>query len=69
MLQTVGEIAGKIWTYLDNNGESTLAGLKKELDLKPEQATLSLGWLAREGKVEIEKKGNSVKVSLIKLVQ
>lgn len=66
MLQTVGEIAGKIWNYLDENGESTLTSLKKELDIKPEQATLSLGWLAREGKVEMEKKGNSVKVSLVK---
>lgn len=66
MIENIGEIAGKIWDYLDLNGETSVASIKKELDLKADQAALSLGWLAREGKVEMQKKGTSVKVQIIK---
>ena len=64
MFDTIGEVAGKIWEYLNENGATTIAGLKKNLDLKADQAILSLGWLAREGKVKFKKAGNSVKVGL-----
>jgi len=66
MNSTIGDAAGKIWKYLDINGECTLASLKKNLELKPEQVTMSLGWLAREGKVEMQKSGTSLKIYLIK---
>ena len=65
MMETIGEGAGLIWGYLAENGETTVATLKKEVDLKGDLSTLALGWLAREGKVQIEKKGTSVKVSLV----
>ena len=65
MIETIGEGAGLIWGYLAENGETTVAALKKEVDLKGDLAILALGWLAREGKVQIEKKGTSVKVSLV----
>lgn len=65
MLETIGQNAGKVWTYLDENGEVTLAAIKKDLELKGDAAALSIGWLAREGKLEVTKKGNSVKVKLI----
>ncbi|OGI27154.1 MAG: hypothetical protein A2287_08140 [Candidatus Melainabacteria bacterium RIFOXYA12_FULL_32_12] len=64
MVNNIGEITGRIWDYLNANGETSLANLKKTLDLKPEQVTMSLGWLAREDKVNFEKKGNSIKVSI-----
>lgn len=64
MMMNIGEVAGKIWKYLDTNGETTLANLKKELELKSEHASLSIGWLARENKISMEKKGNSLKISL-----
>ena len=49
---------------MNNNGESTFSKMKKELDLKGNFADLGLGWLAREDKVEISKKGSSVSVRL-----
>lgn len=60
----IGQSAGEIYNYLNNNGESTFSKMKKELDLKGNFADLGLGWLARENKVEIEQKGPAVKVSL-----
>ena len=39
--------------------------MKKDLDLQGNFTELGLGWLAREGKVEITKKGTSTKVRLV----
>ncbi len=62
--EQIGFSAGMIYDYLNNNGESTISKMKKELDLKGNFADLGLGWLAREDKVEISKKGTSVSVRL-----
>ncbi len=64
LLDQIGQSAGQIYTYLNSNGESTFSKMKKELDLKGNFADLGLGWLAREDKVEISKKGTSVSVRL-----
>ncbi|MFQ8626341.1 MAG: winged helix-turn-helix domain-containing protein [Candidatus Gastranaerophilaceae bacterium] len=60
----IGYSAGQIYNYLNSNGESTFSKIKKELDLNGNFADLGLGWLAREDKVEISKKGASVSVRL-----
>ena len=62
--EQIGFSAGMIYEYLNNNGESSFSKMKKELDLKGNFADLGLGWLAREDKVEISKKGISVSVRL-----
>ncbi len=63
--EQIGQSAGQIYNYLSsNNGKSTFAKMKKELDLKGNFADLGLGWLAREDKVAISKKGSSVSITL-----
>ena len=62
--EQIGFSAGMIYDYLNNNGDSSFSKMKKELDLKGNFADLGLGWLAREDKVEISKKGTSVSVRL-----
>ncbi|MBP3925228.1 winged helix-turn-helix domain-containing protein [bacterium] len=63
--EQIGFSAGQIYDYLSsNNGQATFSKMKKELDLKGNFADLGLGWLAREDKVEISKKGTSVNVRL-----
>lgn len=62
--EQIGFSAGMIYDYLNNNGESSFSKMKKELDLKGNFADLGLGWLAREDKVEISKKGTAVSVRL-----
>ncbi len=64
LLDQIGVSAGEIYNYLNSNGETTFSKMKKELDLKGNFADLGLGWLAREDKVEISKKGTSVSVRL-----
>jgi hypothetical protein len=62
--EQIGFSAGEIYEYLHNNGTTTFAKMKKDLDLKGNFADLGLGWLARENKVDIQQKGPAVKVSL-----
>lgn len=64
-LEQIGFSAGQIYNYLsENEGQSTFTKMKKDLDLKGNFAELGLGWLAREDKIEISKKGTSIKVKL-----
>ena len=63
--EMIGSSAGEIYNYLNVNGETTFAKMKKELDLKGNFAELGLGWLAREGKVEMSKKGAATNVRLV----
>ncbi|MFA6989970.1 MAG: winged helix-turn-helix domain-containing protein [Candidatus Gastranaerophilaceae bacterium] len=65
MLETIGTNAGKIWSHLSESNDITLSALKKDLNLKGDEAGLALGWLAKEGKIEFGKKGASIKVKLL----
>ncbi len=61
----IGYSAGDIYNFLaSNKGEATFTKIKKNLDLNGNFAELGLGWLAREDKVEISKKGANVNVRL-----
>ena len=63
-METIGQTAGQIWEYLDSKGESTLAKMSKDLNLNDNFAQMGIGWLAREGKISVAKRGNSTKLSL-----
>ncbi len=64
LMSEIGSSAGEIYNYLNVNGTTTFSKMKKDLDLKGNFADLGLGWLAREDKVSISRKGSSVSVSL-----
>lgn len=64
LMEEIGTSAGEIYNYLNANGTVTFSKMKKDLDLKGNFADLGLGWLAREDKVNISKRGTSVSVSL-----
>jgi hypothetical protein len=65
MNNSIGEMAGKVWTALDNNGEMTIAKIKNEIKADVFTLNAAIGWLAREGKLDIAKKGNSIKAKLV----
>ncbi len=65
MVNKAGEIAGKIWTALNENGTMTGKDLKKAIKAKAEKDMfLGLGWLLREDKVEIEEIEKDINVTL-----
>ncbi len=65
MVSKAGELAGKIWTALSENGQMTGKDLKKAIKAKAEKDVfLGLGWLLREDKVEITEIEKDITVTL-----
>jgi hypothetical protein len=52
-LQQIGETAGTVWHALDENGSQSLAKLVERVGGNRDIVMQAVGWLAREGKVEI----------------
>ena len=61
----IGETAGKIYQILEKQGDRTLEALYKESGMN-DTAVLNqaIGWLCREGKLNLEKKGSNTHISL-----
>lgn len=51
--ETIGTWAGEVWNALNENGELNLKQLKKATKLKDKEVFAAIGWLAREGKVNV----------------
>ena len=65
MMEEVVKVPGKVWAYLSEHGETSVYKLKKELNLPDSVLYIGIGWLAKEGKLEIKRDGGSLKVKLI----
>ena len=64
MSDTIGINAGKIWAYLDDNGEVTVTKISKETGLNKNDTHRAIGWLAKEEKILFTMKGRSEYLSL-----
>ena len=64
-IQTVGETAGVVWQYLTDHGRTTLTTLERGIGAPRESVLMGVGWLAREGKVELSQERRSVYVRLV----
>ncbi len=64
MVDMVGEVAGRIWDYLDQYGEVTILRLKSYLKVSNTLICMAIGWLAREDKVIIQKQKREYTISL-----
>ena len=55
MIEDIGNAAGMIWRFLDQQTEPiTLTNLRNALPVSYTLLMMGLGWLAREGKLDIE---------------
>ena len=62
----IGSWAGLVWTALSGNeGKLTVKGLKKATKLKEKEVYAAIGWLAREGKVNVNETETDIDVTLI----
>ena len=52
-INNIGNNAGVIWNVLNANGKMTETKLKKESGLGSADFYTALGWLAREGKINV----------------
>ena len=64
MITEIGITAGHIWHYLDEKQQATLEELKKSMGEKKELILMSLGWLAREGHVNLREDNGVYRASL-----
>jgi hypothetical protein len=48
MIDQIGTTAGKIWFYLNENGETTISKLCRGLNETDRTILMGIGWLARE---------------------
>lgn len=64
MMDEISRVPGKIWEYLDKNGESTVYKMKKDLNIPDSMIYIGIGWLVKENKLNIRRDGGSIKVSL-----
>ena len=52
--ERVGLTAGSIWHYLSENGATPVAKLLRELSEEEKIIQRSIGWLAQEGKINLD---------------
>jgi hypothetical protein len=64
MESSIGDAAGVVWRYLDANGGTALAKLKRDTKLSDQLLSMALGWLAREGVLDFTSEKKSLVVAL-----
>ena len=64
MITEIGIVAGEIWHYLDKHGEVLLSEILSSLARQEQLVLMSVGWLAREGYIVLERKGTDFVVFL-----
>ena len=65
---TIGMNAGLVWNALNDAQAMGLKQLKKVTKLKEKEMFAAIGWLAREGKIEINPDPDDEKELLVNLV-
>jgi hypothetical protein len=64
MINAIGDTAGKVWRFLEEKGEANLSQLKKAVAADSNLILQAIGWLAREDKLRIQKKGRFITYGL-----
>ena len=65
MKEKIIETVGKTWRALGEQGESNVSDLAKAVNEKEDIVNQSIGWLAREDKINYSLKRNKIFVSLV----
>jgi len=63
-VQQIGEMAGAVWHTLSDNGPLSLAKLVERVGGNRDVVMQAVGWLAREGKIDIAETKRGRVVSL-----
>ena len=66
MIIEIGIIAGDIWDLLEERDSASLTEIYNCLSHQKDHILMSIGWLAREGHITLEKVGEDFQISLRK---
>lgn len=64
MSEVIGAAAGKVWTFLHENGAASPSKIEKETGVSKNDLQRAIGWLAKEDKIAIELNGRTETLSL-----
>jgi hypothetical protein len=64
MREVIGDAAGKIWHYLNENGDASVSKVTTETGLGKNEVQRAIGWLLKEDKLNIETVGRAETLSL-----
>ena len=64
MRDVIGEAAGKVWHYLEENGEASVTKVTNETGLGKNEVQRAIGWLLKEDKLNSEINGRVETLSL-----
>lgn len=67
--ETIGMYTGSVWVALNNANALGVKQIKKITKLKDKEVYAALGWLAREGKIEIAPSPEDEKDLIITLTE
>jgi hypothetical protein len=59
-----GTKAGVVWEFLNNNGPGNIGDIAKATGLRRELVYAALGWLGRENKIVVERRGRAMVFTL-----
>lgn len=65
VVDQIGQAAGLVWLDLEENGPRSFSKLVKAVNAPRDTVMQAIGWLAREGKVQIKESKRSRLISLI----
>ena len=63
MITEIGIAAGDIWHHLEQRQTATLEELVRAIGKPRDLILMSLGWLAREGHVNVKQEGSVYRIS------
>jgi hypothetical protein len=63
--EMIGTAAGKVWSYLSVHGQASASKLCEGAKLDKNEVQRAIGWLAREGKIAVERRGKNEFFSLV----
>ncbi|MFB6213888.1 MAG: winged helix-turn-helix domain-containing protein [Candidatus Nanohaloarchaea archaeon] len=64
MDEMIGEIAGEVWDFLEEEGEASVSAIVNAVGAPRSKACMAIGWLAREDKLSFDDGGRGSTVSL-----
>lgn len=68
-ISMIGTAAGSVWGYLNENGSASASKLTEALNIDRNEIQRAIGWLAREGKLAVERKGKNEFFKLCEVIQ
>lgn len=64
MKDRIGEVAGYVWHYLEDHGETSVTSIVNDVDVPNTKVYMAIGWLTQEGKIEFNDSGRGSSVRL-----